>query len=563
MRHLALLLLFMVALLGAGDTEYLPGGGSGAPAVPGLVGTIGNELTLKHLMNLPSFQALPDLPKVYFSADANASCEPVLTGPNAGTCLPAGNDTTGNGTAELPYLTATKCESLMAYGHIHCIFDSLDAWDDPGDHTGDNTWSFSGTGCTDLDDACVVWSGSDRTGGDPAVFDCAAMFGLGVVSTGLFQDTRTTSGGYWAFENIELANCPETDTGTNQDIFRSTNSPGDILVMNVKLPNLNGSSNQYYTSHNTTQGGGRGQSEFTAINPYCHIPDWTNGANEVSQCIRSNGNSDVIVIGGEFSSSDDSASANSEVLIGLVGGQGAAPLNHTTVIGATLRNLNTANSGIGKQAIANVGTIDGEISTSAVMFSTFENFDGNAGDASIYAGTPPGIDTNTNSLYIYKNSFSTGAFAIRYVYQTATNTDTLAGACNAFDGQATSMVSVEQNCASLYVNVLNGVADETTPSNKYSITGTNYATSALFEAGSTAKTCRMASGATAWTFDTVADTTPFGTLLSLPYCRDDSCRNACTTPGAWTFPNNGQIPAFVAGARITGFQFSATSHIGR
>ncbi len=58
--------------------------GRAGAAIPGLSGTQGNDLTLEYLYTLRNFQALPDWPIVYVSADDNAGCVPTIYGK----CLP-------------------------------------------------------------------------------------------------------------------------------------------------------------------------------------------------------------------------------------------------------------------------------------------------------------------------------------------------------------------------------------------------------------------------------------------------------------------------------------------
>lgn len=566
MRFLTGLLIGLL-LLGpaayASETAYK--GGSGSSPVPGLNGAgIGNEATIEYLKRLTHFMALPaTLNPVYFSADNNAGCSPSMAGPTAGTCLPQGDDSTGNGTAALPYRTPTKCEELMNAGtEVHCIFDSLDTWDaaaDEGSDASPATWAYLDVSprCTDYTQPCAVWSASDPD--DHAVFDCVAM-GIGDFDAGLFKDQRNTNGGWWAIQNLDFVNCPD-DASTTSDLFRQ-DLTGDMIVLNARATHINGHSNQYHTSHNIYDNDDPDQdlSEFIAINPYCEIPEWTNGGDFSSECFRSAGNASIIVVGGESNTYDTNAVGVNFLIQAAGAGGDVGELDETyqSFIGHTLQNLAAASAGETHQAFLTGPGNNDETNSVALILSSIVGFDNAAGDISI-RHSPGGFTGNTANVYLYKNSITNTSTALSIAFPTTTgNSLSLTGACNAVD-TAVNIVAISNSCAPLTIVMSDIVADEAGATTAYNIVGNTATAGADFETDSTAQSCANAP----WTWNSTADTTPFGSYPELPFCRDASCNQACTTAGRWIFPKQKTIPAFVTGETIRGFTISAGSNIGR
>jgi hypothetical protein len=544
--------------------------------VPGLRGTIGNEETLRYLENLPSFQALPDLPKVYFSTGDNAGCgDPVLSGPNAGTCLPLGVDT-NKCTPSEPCLTWTKCEELSQFGNIQCVFDASDTWSAAGEHTGDNNFSLGTTAvCNRPGEACVVWSGSDRTGGDPAEFDCTGVFaGAGYGTTQLFAwNTAAVNNEFWAFENLRFENCPDNvDAVVADDLYR-TNGPQDFLTLNVQTVQHRGPDNDYYTSHNNVQGGGDNQSVMISINPVCNIIEWVNGGN-TAQCFDPTSSDDIIIIGGDLSSADDDAAVLDETLVTGLGGASGDIVN-LSIIGTTIRNLDDASLGMLKTGLESFipNNQNNRVNRFGALLVTLEGFDGDPSQDAILIGGGTVAQTGADlEAYLYKVGIQNSGIGIQFFGNTdPSNSYRLRGACIAIDAVTNILAALGGNgCDRVSVALDQVVADETTAGLDYFLEGVNRASGPLLEAASTTADCLQSpyitdGGSDRWMWNSTDDTTPFGAGASadVPKCRDTSCRNGCTVDGFWQFPGGRKIPAFVAGREITGFHFGDTSDIGR
>lgn len=575
-----LLTLALCSLLFATGVVYKrgPGGGGGA-AVPGLSGGIGNYDTLGYLLTLPSFQNLPGtLQPIYFSADANpdslTGCEggPVLNGPRKGTCLPAGLDT-NDGSVQSPYLTLTRCHTLSAFGNVQCVFDAADSWNVAADLGADvDGFDRATTAVCDPAEPCIVWSGSDRTGANRATFDCAGMFGANVMES-LFDDNLTTSAGFWAFENIDLNNCPGATAGSTGDLFR-TDGPGDMAALNVSVPNLIGAANEVFTTHNSQPvAGGPGHSQFIGVNVDCHIDDFVGAS---AFCHWSVGDADVIWIGSDFSSSYDDVAVQTTIFRlygGATTGAGDPASFNTTLVGNSFREIRAASAGgdtwATEQFVGTGAGADTGLQNWAMLLNTISGFvlDAGGGDRSFLGGWSNVSDNNTIAGFVYKNSFANGtgvAWRLDVNAGGAGNIYNLSGACNLVDGFSTGNLSVgPTDCAGVNVSLLDNVFDESVGAGEYVIEGVNFTNAAAAVAGAVTQGC-----VTPWVLGvTPASADQYGGVNDPPYCRHADCARGCDTPGLRTFPNAQVIPSWFIGGEedLRGLSFPATpaTHAGR
>lgn len=261
----ALVLMVGVApfLLGGKTVKRGPGGASEGSIAATMNGNSLTDATLPHIYNLGSLADPPSYTKVYFSATGS------------GGWWPAGNDSTGDGSPLHPFLTIDKCIDLVAAGYVECVLDPQDTWDTQAEfgrsdaEVASDAFTFSLVPSCDLEDEfCSIVSGGDYTGNLKPTLDFSAF--TANPTSAHFQHAGGAANTWVAFQNLSFINVNPTHT-RNGDFFRINGGEMDLLCLNCDIRGLQGSNNQFRTSHS----GDAENPRFVCINCTCETRDST------------------------------------------------------------------------------------------------------------------------------------------------------------------------------------------------------------------------------------------------------------------------------------------------
>lgn len=261
-RLSTLVLLLVSLLLVGGQARHLPGQESQV-LIPGLVGTQGNDLTLEYLYGVRTFQAPPNWPAFYFSADAGGFAD-------------AGLDTNACTQTE-PCLTVEKAVDISRRfdafadkaGRVIIYWDN-DIWDagaDWGTYTGNLEFDNTGCGVAGTpgmaDEPCLLWlpwdpmarpEVTDQSPPKAPIFDCSSI----VMTSPLFG-TSGSGRGYVGMAGMRVQNCPATPVDS-QIIFQSQGESPMVLV-NIWVEDVWGIETFAYNAE-----GGSGGNTFVMLN---------------------------------------------------------------------------------------------------------------------------------------------------------------------------------------------------------------------------------------------------------------------------------------------------------
>lgn len=283
--------------------------GSSGGAIPGLVGTIGNDATLDAVIARKT--ADPDLghlTPVYFSFDDTPGCVGDL---------PLGDDSTGDGSRERPYRSFGRMVPFAQRGGFKAVLDPCDvAETNDGGAAGDNEsaafllganqnividtraagvnhWSF----CTDHTKVCFALISSDPA--RPVLIDPAMLDGTGS-NTAFFSlaaDAAITSRRGWLhIENVLIGTAaspfPRVNGCAASTDFIRMNTPFNVSMSNVDAY-ICGNNNELWTSHSAAPEADFGV--FSNVNVY--MVDL--GGDYNAKCYWNLGSSAIAVLGGK------------------------------------------------------------------------------------------------------------------------------------------------------------------------------------------------------------------------------------------------------------------------
>lgn len=201
------------------------GGGGSGQAVPGLVGSTANDLTVEYLWNLQTFEAMPNWPRFYFSAGAGGKAG---IGDDANPC-----------TTDAPCRSLSRAVALLNRQQVIVVLDA-DTWiDATNDFGGATTFDIANTGCGTgsssvmTDEPCgfiVPWDPES-----PATLDCS-NFDLTGSPEDAFLDFSGTGSGYYGVAGVTVSHCPRTpisSTANPQTALQGTG--GNVVFVNVHV----------------------------------------------------------------------------------------------------------------------------------------------------------------------------------------------------------------------------------------------------------------------------------------------------------------------------------------